>query len=305
MERSFDRSKAIKLLINQAKTLEKSVIRSLSDTITEPHARYVNFKDYADMFNSIARQVEDVLEFPQNTFPAFLTGAMKSYLDTLWGTQKQIVEAVALHTGTLLTYLESAIDFVEDEFDNISNFIRSKLRASIFTLPEKEIEIHDSYSMVNALGSYWKKGQGELGRGWIEDHFSKMGGEYIRFARKCYEAAQIIENSDDEWEINKAYWNLLYYLEPNMDRFFWFEPKEDGTNAYTCEEVGVYFFLTPLKNNKGTVPETIEKLIQSGLLEKYLGEYLGDTKRQRMATELLTRYRMGEKEKTAVRRCTF
>ena len=70
MANSFDRSKVIKLLISQAKTLEKNVNRSLNDTGTEAHSRYVNFKTYAEMFNNIAREAEKALGLPKNSFAA-------------------------------------------------------------------------------------------------------------------------------------------------------------------------------------------------------------------------------------------
>lgn len=140
----FDKNKAIKLLISQAKTLEKNVNRSLNDTGTAAPSRYVNFKLYAQMYNKIACESEKILGLPQNSFSAFRTNDMKDYMDTLWGTQKQVMEAVALQVGMLLTYLESATDFVEDEFESLSNFIRSKLRASIFSVPSKEIEVQNT-----------------------------------------------------------------------------------------------------------------------------------------------------------------
>lgn len=157
MASSFDRSKAIKLLISQAKTLEKNVNRSLNDTGTEAHSRYVNFRTCAEMFNNIAREAEKALGLPNNTFASFLTSEMQSYMDTLWGTQKQVMETVALQVGMLLTYLESVTDFVEDEFDNISNFIRCKLRASIFTTPSKEIEVQNAIEAL-LIGRNMAKG---------------------------------------------------------------------------------------------------------------------------------------------------
>ena len=157
MASNFDRSKAIKLLISQTKTLEKNINRSLNDTGTEAHSRYVNFRTYAEMFNNIAREAEKVLGIPKNSFAAFLTPKMKSYMDTLWGTQKQVMEAVALQTGMLLTYLESATDVVEDEFDNFANFIRSKLRASIFAVPTKEVEVQNAIEAL-LIGRNMTKG---------------------------------------------------------------------------------------------------------------------------------------------------
>lgn len=157
MAYSFETTQMIKLLISQAKALESNVNRTLCDTATESHARYVLFKTYAETFNLIARQAEEVLGLPKNSFSVFRTQDMKSYMDTLWGTQKQVVEAVALQTGILLTYLESATDFVEDEFDNFANFIRSKLRASIFAAPTKEVEVQNAIELL-LIGRNMTKG---------------------------------------------------------------------------------------------------------------------------------------------------
>lgn len=140
---SFDLNKAIKLLISQAKTLKENVDRSLNDTATEAHSRYVTFKHYAEVYNQIAYEAEDILGLPHPSFAKFNTPAMKSYMDTFWGLQKQVVETVSLQVGILLSHLENATDFVEDEFENVANFIKCKLRASIFSEPEKEIEVQN------------------------------------------------------------------------------------------------------------------------------------------------------------------
>lgn len=157
MKVSFDDKKLIKILISQVKTLEKNVNRTLGDTATESHSRYITFKAYAEMFNSLAREAEKILKLPENSFPTFLTEKMGTYGDTLWGTQKQVVEAVALQAGMLLTYLEGATDFIEDEFENFANFIRGKLRASIFNSPTKEIEVQNAIEAL-LIGSGMTKG---------------------------------------------------------------------------------------------------------------------------------------------------
>lgn len=144
MSNDFDTKKIIKLLISQAKALEKNVDRTLNDSSTPPHSRYVSFKSFAGMYNNIAREAERILGLPQNSFSVFYTNKMGGYTDTLWGEQKQIVEQVSLHIGYLLAYLESATDFVEDEFENTANFIRSKLRASVFSEPLKEVDVQNA-----------------------------------------------------------------------------------------------------------------------------------------------------------------
>ncbi len=175
MAMSFDTNKALKMLISQAKALQKSVEMVLKDSAIETHSRYVGFKMYADKYNIIARQAEKLLDLPKNSFSEFRTDLMKSYMDTLGGTMKQVVESVYLETGILLTYLESATDFVEDEFDNISNFIKSKLRASIFTAPEKEVEVQNALELL-LIGRGLNKGidyDRETGK------FEFSGKEYI------------------------------------------------------------------------------------------------------------------------------
>lgn len=157
MGNNYDKSMALKMLISQAKILEKNVDRTLNDSATEAHSRYVSFRSYAEMYNNIARETEKVLGLPANSFSSFHTDKMGSYMDTLWGTQKQVVESVSLQTGVLLTYLGSATDFVEDEFENVANFIRSKLRASIFKVPEKEVEVQNAIESL-LIGRNMTKG---------------------------------------------------------------------------------------------------------------------------------------------------
>lgn len=102
-----DKANIVRILISQAKALEASVNRVLNDTTTQPQSRYVSFKQYATRYNDIAREAEKTFNLPFGSFPVYKVNEMKSYMDTLWGTQKQVVESVSLEIATLLTYLES------------------------------------------------------------------------------------------------------------------------------------------------------------------------------------------------------
>lgn len=157
MAQKFDTAKLVKLLIAQVKALEKNVNRALDDAITESHCRYVAFKSYAESYNQLARHTEKLLEYPPNSLSTMDTNTMGSPGDTLWGTQKQIMELVSLNVSLLLAHLESATDFVEDEFENFANFIRSKLRASIFAAPTKEVEVQNAIESL-LIGRNMTKG---------------------------------------------------------------------------------------------------------------------------------------------------
>lgn len=99
---------------------------------------------YAEAYNTLAAKSIQVLGLPDNVILGIETSGMKGAADTYPGFQKQVVEVVAMRTGLLISYLEDATDYEEDEFDNISNFIKSSLRASMFSLPEKEYEVQDN-----------------------------------------------------------------------------------------------------------------------------------------------------------------
>lgn len=95
------------LLISQVKKLEENINRALNDTTVEAPNRYVSFKMFAIRYNQLVEETEQIYNLPQNSFPKYTLENMGSSVDTLWETQKEIMESVALQTGTLLTYLQS------------------------------------------------------------------------------------------------------------------------------------------------------------------------------------------------------
>ena len=75
----------------------------------------------------------------------------------------------------LCSSLEANIDFANDEFDNLENFIYSRLRTVIFDKPQKEIEVQNAIEAL-LLGRGLNKGidyDRESGK------FEFSGKEYI------------------------------------------------------------------------------------------------------------------------------
>lgn len=70
--------------------------------------------------------------------------------DTVWPSQKKIIEQVLVSTKMLYSCLSSNADFADDEFDNLENFIKSRLRTVIFSRPEKEIEVQNAIESLLA-----------------------------------------------------------------------------------------------------------------------------------------------------------
>lgn len=157
MDSTYDYSKAIRILISQAKTLQKSIELALCDTATEPHSRFVSFKTFAKEYNLIAKAAVQLLGLKENSFRIYFTEKMQSHMNTIWPIQKEIMESVFLSTGILLTYLESATAFAESEFDNIENFIKSNLRSTIFATPQREVEVQNAIETL-LIGKGMQKG---------------------------------------------------------------------------------------------------------------------------------------------------
>ena len=131
MNNTLDERKAIMVLISQVQALRDTIQSTLYNSTAQEHSRYVSFKSYAITYNDLAERARQVLKI-STVFYTFNTRDMKSYMDTLWGYQKQVMEQVLLCTKLLLSALEGSVDFVNDEFDNIGNFIQTHLRAAIY-----------------------------------------------------------------------------------------------------------------------------------------------------------------------------
>ncbi len=128
----------------------------------------------AKYYNDLAEQARKVLSVP-TMYYTFNLDTMPSWGDSLWPTQKRILEQVLASSRMLLASLEGNMDFVDDEFDNIENFLCSRLRTVIFQKPEKEKEIQNAIESL-LLGRGLSKGA-DYDRESGKSEFS--GKEYI------------------------------------------------------------------------------------------------------------------------------
>lgn len=74
-----------------------------------------------------------------------------------------------------MSILENEIDFANDEYCNLENFLKTKLRATMFRQPEKEIEVQNAIETL-FIGKGWNRGivfDRESGK------FEFSGKEYI------------------------------------------------------------------------------------------------------------------------------
>lgn len=174
MKNSMDNTKRIKILLSQIKAVCKTVDEILNNSNTVETARYASFADMARTYNDLATEANKIIGTSSLVY-TFNLDELPSWSDSLWPTQKRILEQVLVCSRLLLSTLEGSVDFQDDEFDNIENFIKSRLRTVVFQKPEKELEIQNAIESL-LLGRGLSKGSDydrESGK------FEFSGKEYI------------------------------------------------------------------------------------------------------------------------------
>lgn len=151
------------------------MLRTLNDSSTNASGRYSSFKAYAEEYSFLAIEVCKALNLYNERIITYDTNKMAGWADTVWPQQKAVIDSLIVYTDTLIAFLEKELDFADDEYSNLENFIKNKLRSSIFQKPEKEIEVQNAIETL-FVGKGWNKGvdyDRETGK------FEFSGKEYI------------------------------------------------------------------------------------------------------------------------------
>lgn len=172
---NIDKMKQIKILLFRCKSLKENMVRTLNDSSTDVTGRYASFKEYAREYNYLVDETSRCLDLSKTRIMTFNINNIKGWADTIWPQQKEIIESTIVYTDTLISILEGEIDFVEDEYTNLENLIKIRLRNLIYEKPEKELAIQNAVESL-FIGKGWNKGvdyDRETGK------FEFSGKEYI------------------------------------------------------------------------------------------------------------------------------
>lgn len=142
MKNTLDKTKEIKVLISQLRAFCNTTDQILNNANASETARYTSYRDMASIYNDFATRAKSLMTV-SSMFYTFNVEEMPSWADTLWPTQKKILEQVLISARMLLSSLEGSIDFIDDEFDNLENFLQSRIRSAVFYKPDKEIEVQN------------------------------------------------------------------------------------------------------------------------------------------------------------------
>lgn len=218
---SIDDAKAIRVLIAQLKAFRSQIEMTLNNSSSAETGRYSCFKSMAITYNDFAETARKLLKVP-TMFYTFNLDSIPGFGDSVWPVQKSILEQVLLNANLLLAGLEGSMDFVDDEFDNINDFLQLRLRSAIFQKPEKELDIQNAIEiLLNGRG---------LSKGLDYDResgkFEFSGKEYIpdfiipkmnlcievKLLREGRKSKMIEEISADITAYRKEYQRILFVV---------------------------------------------------------------------------------------------
>ena len=166
--------RALKILIEQAKGLEKTMDEILNNNANKIGFNYSSCNDFAKHYQSIVEESKKYISLP-GIYNSYDVKNLKNVFDLTGIEQMTIFQSVLTSTRLLIATLEGNYDYVEDEINNLENFINSKIRLMFTETPKSEKEVQDNLERL-FIGNNMNKGvdyDRETGK------FNFSGREYI------------------------------------------------------------------------------------------------------------------------------
>lgn len=134
-KQKIEERRKIKVLINQVKALERTMnqITLNSQNIGN---NYCSCNLFVKQYQELQEEALKYVNFA-SLYNKYDTNNLKNIFDMTGIEQKQIFESVLVSTRMLIATLEGIDDFVEDEIDNLKNFISKRLRLMFKDEPKK------------------------------------------------------------------------------------------------------------------------------------------------------------------------
>lgn len=140
-----DRKSQLKQLLSNTNAVLEAMRYSTSTVSGEMAnmGRYGSYKTFLRKYNALAKQATPLLPNVTVLDQISLDNVGES-AKTTWPHQKEYFDMAYSNIALLKSLLEGAIGYAEDETHNLSDFIQANLRKTVFTVPEREIEVQNS-----------------------------------------------------------------------------------------------------------------------------------------------------------------
>ena len=146
----------LRQLLVATKSLQ-GAIRDVQSSVSG-HAidNWVGYKQFAIKYTQLAKLVNEEIELP-SFIEVFDVDRMPGSDHLLPNNQKEIFEAVIIQLSLLIGTLETHIGVVDDEIFALRDFLQSRLRSAIFTVPEQEKDVQNTIEQL-LIGRGMQKG---------------------------------------------------------------------------------------------------------------------------------------------------
>lgn len=217
----IEERRQIKVLINQVKALEKTM-NEISLNNTEIGFNYCSCNLFLRQYQSLQDEAMKYIKFPA-LYNQYDTTKIVNVFDLTGIEQKEIFESVLVSTRMLLAALEGMEHFVDDEIENLKNYISKRFRLMFKESPKNEYEVQEKLENL-FIANNMDKGldyDRETGK------FKFSGKEYIpdfiipkyelcievKFIKDISRKSKIIEEINaDITAYNKEYKNILFII---------------------------------------------------------------------------------------------
>lgn len=220
-KQKIEERRKIKVLINQVKALERTMNQIISNSQNIGN-NYCSCNLFVRQYQDLQEEALKYVNFA-SLYNKYDINNLRNIFDMTGIEQKQIFESVLVSTRMLIATLEGVDDFVEDEIDNLKNFISKRLRLMFKYEPQNEYEVQDKLENL-FVGNNMDKGldyDREAGK------FKFSGKEYIpdfiipkynlcievKFIKDISRKSKMIEEINaDITAYKKEYENILFVI---------------------------------------------------------------------------------------------
>lgn len=140
-KQKIEERRQIKILINQVKALEKTM-NQISLNSNEIGFNYCSCNLFLKQYQALQNEAIKYIKFPA-LYNQYDTTKIINVFDLTGIEQKEIFESVLVSTRMLLAALEGIEDFVDDEIENLKNYISKRFRLIFKEAPKNEYEVQD------------------------------------------------------------------------------------------------------------------------------------------------------------------
>ena len=142
MNEDIHRKHQLKQLLSNTNAL-LGAMRESAATASANVGKYTSYKMFLRKYNDLVKQAAPLL-LNITMLDQFDLDHIKGSGDYTWPQQKELFDLAYSNAALLKSLLEGAIGYAEDETHNLSDFIQANLRRTVFTTPDKEVEIQNA-----------------------------------------------------------------------------------------------------------------------------------------------------------------